>query len=298
MLNQDLHLSDQELLLAADGELPLRRATQVHAHLAACWSCRARMAEIEATIADFARTHRQTLDPQLPPISGPRALLRAQLAELASQREPSSWRRLFQFAPSVRAASVLCAGVVIAALAGGLLHHFSPGRTNAAVASLERAAVPDRSLTPGATRRVTVSDVCSMPHEEVIGDVSASLRQEVFHEYGIASARAGDYEIDYLIAPGLGGTEDIHNLWPQPYTSRTWNAHVKDALEERLHQMVCEGQLDLSTAQRDISTDWIAAYKNYFHTDRPLQRNSHLESALVAFRRGPSRRKRFPHGNA
>ena len=132
MLNQDLHLSDQELLLAADGELPVRRATQVHAHLAACWSCRARMAEIEATIADFARAHRQTLDPQLPPIAGPRALLRAQLAELASKREPSSWRRLFQFTPSVRAAAVLCAGVVMAALAGGLLlQHSTPGRTNA-----------------------------------------------------------------------------------------------------------------------------------------------------------------------
>ena len=71
------------MLLAADGELSTRRAAQVHSHLADCWACRARMAEIEETIADFARAHRQTLDPQLPPIAGPRALLRAQLAELA-----------------------------------------------------------------------------------------------------------------------------------------------------------------------------------------------------------------------
>src|SRR5580658_1112971 len=88
----DLHLSDEELLLAADGELPTRRAAQVHAHLAACWDCRARMAEIEGTIADFARAHRQILDPQLPPIAGPRALLRAQLAQLASKPPVSSWR--------------------------------------------------------------------------------------------------------------------------------------------------------------------------------------------------------------
>ena len=27
---------------------------------------------------------------------------------------------------------------------------------------------------------------------------------------------------------------------------------------------------DLSTAQRDISSDWIAAYKKYFDTDKPL----------------------------
>ena len=60
MLNENLHPSDQELLLAADGELPARRAAQVHAHLAACWDCRARMAEIEVTVTDFARAHRQT----------------------------------------------------------------------------------------------------------------------------------------------------------------------------------------------------------------------------------------------
>jgi hypothetical protein len=282
MLNQDIHLSDQELLLAADGELPARRAAQVHAHLAACWNCRARMAETEGTIADFARAHRQTLDVQLPPIAGPRALLRAQLAELASVREVRSWSWLFQFTPAMRAAAFLGVAVFITAVGSGILLQHSTLRR---VARLERTAVPDRNLTPGATRSVTVSDVCSMPHEEVIGEVSTSLRQAVLHEYGIASVRASDYEIDYLIAPGLGGAEDIHNLWPQPYKSRTWNARVKDALEEHLHQMVCAGKLDLSTAQRDIATDWIAAYKSYFHTDQPLPPHSRLESAIVALRR-------------
>ena len=57
-----------------------------------------------------------------------------------------------------------------------------------------------------------------------------------------------DYEIDYIMAPRLGGVEDIRNLWPGSYRIRVWNAHVKDTLEERLHEMVCSGQLDLSTA--------------------------------------------------
>jgi hypothetical protein len=34
--------------------------------------------------------------------------------------------------------------------------------------------------------------------------------------------------------------------------------------------MVCAGTLDLATAQHDIATDWIAAYKKYFHTDKPM----------------------------
>jgi hypothetical protein len=276
----DMHLSDQELLLAADGELPTRCAARVHAHLDACRSCQARMAEIEGAIADFARTHRQTLDPHLSPIAGPRALLRAQLAQRTNP--DSSWRWLFQFTWT-RAAAFLCVAALIAVVSGKFLLGLSTlHRTKSAVIASERGTEPDPSLTPGATRRVTISEVCSMAHEEVVGEVSTSLRQEVFQEYGIANAGPDEYEVDYLIAPGLGGVEQIHNLWPEPYTSRTWNAHVKDVLEERLHEMVCAGQLDLSTAQREIATDWIAAYKKYFHTDRPLALQTRLEAVNVA----------------
>jgi hypothetical protein len=171
------------------------------------------------------------------------------------------------------------ASALTLALVCGLILRSAPHRADASVAPLERAALPERTLTPGATRSVAMSDVCSMEHEEVVREVSDSMRQEVFQEYGIVNARSNDYEIDYLIAPGLGGTEDIHNLWPQPFTSGTWNAYVKDALEERLHQLVCSGNLDLRTAQHDISVDWIAAYKKYFHTETPLSRSSDPESA-------------------
>jgi hypothetical protein len=275
MLNEDRHVSDQEILQAADGELSSHRTAQVHAHLAACWNCRTRMAEIEGTIADFTRTHRETLDPQLPPVAGPRSLLKAQLAELASEREVG------QFTSGARAAAVICLTVFIVAVVSGVVLHSILHRAGLTVLQFERGAEPDRSLTPGATRNATVSDICSMPHEEVVGEVSTLLRQEVFQKYGIVNARSGDYEIDYLITPGLGGVEDIHNLWPEPYTSRTWNAHVKDALEERLHEMVCAGKIDLSTAQRDIATDWISAYKKYFHTAAPLSLHSRLDSVSV-----------------
>src|SRR5271170_7702085 len=290
MQSEDKHLSDQELLLAADGEVRPRRADEIEAHLAACWDCRSRMAEIEATITDFARVHRQTLDPQLPPIAGPRALLRAQLADLASKPQAGSWRWLLPFTTATRAAAFMVAACIIAGAVGGLLlQHYARARNSATapleLGAFERGAVPDPSLTPGATRRATVGDVCAMAHEEVVGEVSTSLRQQVFQEYGISNARADDYEIDYLIAPGLGGVEDIHNLWPEPYTSPTWNARVKDALEEHLHQLVCAGKVDLSTAQNDIATDWIAAYKKYFHTDRPLSLRSWLDS--VTFFRSP-----------
>jgi hypothetical protein len=45
-----------------------------------------------------------------------------------------------------------------------------------------------------------------------------------------------------------------------------------------LRRQVCAGQLDLATAQHEISANWIAAYKKYFHTSQPL-------AAHVRFRR-------------
>jgi hypothetical protein len=96
------------------------------------------------------------------------------------------------------------------------------------------------------------------------------LRRRVFALYGMPGADPNAYEVDYLITPALGGADDIGNLWPQSYRATIWNARVKDALEDRLHDLVCRGDLDLPTAQHEISSDWIGAYKKYFHTDKPI----------------------------
>jgi hypothetical protein len=130
-------------------------------------------------------------------------------------------------------------------------------------------ATPRFSLTPGAIRIVTRDEVCAAALSEQ-SSVPADLKRLVFEEYGMPQAKAEAFEVDYLVTPELGGAQDIRNLWPQPYRATTWNARVKDALEVRLHEMVCSGEIDLSTAQHDIATDWIAAYKKYFHTDKPL----------------------------
>jgi hypothetical protein len=44
---------------------------------------------------------------------------------------------------------------------------------------------------------------------------------------------------------------------------------VKDALERKLHKLVCAGQLDLKTAQHEIASDWIEGYKKYVGTKPP-----------------------------
>lgn len=262
------HVSDEDLSRMKDGELSSRRAQEVRAHLEACWDCRARMEQIQSTINDFARAHHAEFDKQLPPDAGPRALLLARLGESSSETRMPWWQRAFPFSP--RLPQVAVAGVALLTIATGIfwLRHSSHREL------FDAETAPNRNLTPGVTRSVTMSEVCAVPQEEVVQDVSISLRQQVFQEYGITNPRPEDYEIDYLIAPRLGGTADIRNLWPEPYRARVWNARVKDALEERLHEMVCNGQLDLHTAQQSIATDWIAAYQKYFHTNKPLPQSS------------------------
>ena len=46
---------------------------------------------------------------------------------------------------------------------------------------------------------------------------------------------------------------------------------MKDALERKLHKLVCAGQLDLKTAQGEIASGWIEAYKKYVRTSPPAQ---------------------------
>jgi hypothetical protein len=268
MWREDSHPTDEELLLLVDGELSTRRASRVRAHLTACWDCRARMSEIEQTITDFVRTQRQSIDPMLPPAAESRAQLRCQMAELASRPQPDFWRRFFGFGLVIRFGLYGTIAAILTALGGEAIYHrFIPRVPDQAIAAFALRAIPDRNLTPGAARQVAITDICSVAHEEVVKPVSLSLRQQVFREYGIINPNQDDYEIDYLIAPELGGLEDIQNLWPEPNASPTWNSHAKDALEERLHQLVCSGKLDVATAQHDISTNWIAAYKKYLPVD-------------------------------
>src|SRR5262249_60614506 len=61
------------------------------------------------------------------------------------------------------------------------------------------------------------------------------------------------------------------HLWTERYSTSSWNARVKDDLEELLPRLICRGQVDLTTAQREIAENWIAAYKKYFKSERPVR---------------------------
>jgi hypothetical protein len=256
-MHEELHLSDHTLIMAMDGELPPRETARVSAHLMACWSCRARQSELETAIADFVRFEQRTPVP-VPSADGPHALLKARLAAAAAEPLPF-WQKLDR-------KTILRCAAALALLIGGAASYWSTRDAGPAAA----VAVPNPSLTPGAAVLVNRAQVCSAANVKN-RDVPSNLRERVLEEYGLARQQARYYEVDYLITPALGGAEDIHNLWPQSYKNTSWNAQVKDALEDHLRDLVCSGEIDLETAQREIAMNWIDAYKKYFRTDRPLE---------------------------
>ena len=122
---------------------------------------------------------------------------------------------------------------------------------------------PDPNLTPGAVLPVTAADVCRPGYAKSVRHVDGKTKALVYGEYGIEHHRSGAYEIDHLISLGLGGSNDIRNLWPESLDTHPWNGHDKDRLEDRLHKLVCKGALSLDEAQAAIASDWIAAYQKY-----------------------------------
>ena len=263
MMSENVHLSEHDLVLAADGELPARRKAEVTAHLETCWSCRERMLSLESTITDFVRARNRELNERVPSEAGPRALLRAQLAHAAQTpaRPSFSGFKLPGFRlPAAPVGRLAVAGAAFAAVVLTILGIFQT-TVNA------EGPKPRFAITPGETHPITLEEVCLYERAETISrDIPQDMQQRVFAAYGVKSPQKDQFEVDYLITPDLGGTESVRNLWPQPYSVR-WNARVKDKLEERLHELVCGHKLDLATAQRDIAVDWIAAYKKYVGED-------------------------------
>jgi len=122
---------------------------------------------------------------------------------------------------------------------------------------------PNPKLTPGvADPAATVEKICTSGYTATVRNVPESVKKQVFAEYGIDST-SDKFEVDHLISLELGGSNDIKNLWPQSYTTQPLNAHRKDVLENKLHDMICSKQITIQEAQKTISTDWVKAYNKY-----------------------------------
>ena len=238
------HLDDEELLLALDGELDADRRIEVDAHLAACGHCEQRLSALRATLD--AATAAAVLEAGEFSHRANRRRLEARLTGFEA--------RHFDTAFGLAVAASLLIAIV------WLTRPVMPGEAP--------RALPVASLTPGDVADLTAVQLCSGERPSRV--VSEAARRQVLRDYRMEHVPDRSYELDALITPELGGTSVPANLWPQMYDSPVWNAHVKDQLEDLLSSMVCRREIALTTAQKDIAADWVAAYKHYFKTEMPL----------------------------
>jgi len=135
------------------------------------------------------------------------------------------------------------------------------------------AVLPNHSVTPGAINpKVTQSNIhrtiCVSGYTATIRPTSSYTtglkKKQLASGYAVnGDLKTSDYEEDHLISLELGGApSDPKNLWPEPYAG-SQGARVKDQVENKLHSLVCSGNITLKTAQTAIDLNWLQAYNKY-----------------------------------
>lgn len=123
--------------------------------------------------------------------------------------------------------------------------------------------LPDPLKTPGDVLTSDPNVICKPGYTKTVRNVPQQLKEEVYHSYGIYTRESGEYEIDHLISLELGGSNSARNLWPESFKTQPLNAHVKDDIENRLHELACAGKITFQQAQKAIATNWEEAYVKY-----------------------------------
>ena len=159
--------------------------------------------------------------------------------------------------------------VVPLRLAGAsiILVYFASG--SLAFAQAPTRPDPSRTLgaiNPGVTQTNISETICVHGWTRTVRppeEYTYRLKREQLREWGYEDRQTRDYEEDHLIPLELGGSPTSpQNLWPEPWGG-TWNAHIKDRLENYLHDQVCADRVPIGEAQREIAADWVAAYQRY-----------------------------------
>lgn len=127
--------------------------------------------------------------------------------------------------------------------------------------------LPDSNCTPGAIDPNVTQDnifqtICSKGYTKTVRpnvSYTNNLKKQQIVEYGYSDTNLHDYEEDHLISLELGGSpSDPKNLWPEPGAS----PNPKDKIENLCNEKVCNGQITLSEAQKEIATNWTTACSN------------------------------------
>lgn len=117
-------------------------------------------------------------------------------------------------------------------------------------------ARPDSIKTPGVVLTTDTKKICVPGYSKTVRNVPLNVKNLAYSSYKQKRVARKCCEVDHLISLELGGSNDIKNLWPQPYP----DAYSKDSVENWLHHMVCTNRISIDSAQKMIAKDWITLY--------------------------------------
>src|SRR5258706_11965382 len=129
------------------------------------------------------------------------------------------------------------------------------------VPSFAAAQLPSSFQTPGNKSKANEAQVCAADFEASVKPMAKWQRDQALERYG-KRPEAFTGELDHLTPISLGGTNDPDNLWPLP-AKKGMGPAEKKALDQKLHQMVCDKTIKLKDAQDAIKKDWVKAYDQY-----------------------------------
>ncbi len=164
-----------------------------------------------------------------------------------------------------KASAFFTSGILIAATLG-------LSACGAAVYS-ESSGLPNIKLTPGAinpqvTQATIRATICVVGWTATVRPPVNYTNQLKYNQLHAGYNLNGDlnmknYEEDHIVPLEVGGNPSSPlNLFPEPRNIRL-GSYVKDQLENRMHQLVCTGQVSLNTARTVFLTNWEKGYQKY-----------------------------------
>lgn len=142
-------------------------------------------------------------------------------------------------------------------------------------AIIDAAVVPHQfsmeMLNPDITQANIQDTICRKGFTKTIRPAvvyTNGVKFKLMRQAGIPDEDADKYELDHIVPLAVGGhPRKLANLMLQPYEG-SLGARQKDRLELKLQNMVCNGELELTTAQQEIGSDWTVAYRKYIKQNR------------------------------
>lgn len=119
------------------------------------------------------------------------------------------------------------------------------------------------TLSPGVVREVSEAELCEKGSSRAARHVTTAMKASVFLRYNIHNGFSG-YEVDHMVPLELGGSNDLDNLWPQPYALK-YGARQKDVVENSLHRRACLGAITFAKARAILLSDWVGEYERIVH---------------------------------